>query len=145
MLKHMVSEKDAADEAEMTDILDDAKSECQKHGEVRPPVSRMAVAHPAASSLNRTVSAWPLTHLRCPVHPQCSILSPKPGAAGPPGSAIDGPAIALKVFVRFPTASAALSCGKELHGKQFDGRTVEGSFVSEETFEQLKGLPCYSA
>jgi splicing factor U2AF subunit len=76
---------------------------------------------------------------------QCSLLSPKPGASGASGSAVEAKAIALKVFAHFPTASAALACGKELHGKQFDGRTVVASFVSETTFEELRRLPCYAA
>jgi hypothetical protein len=91
----------------------------------------------------RSSAAHPLT----PPPPlvQCSLLSPKPGASGPPGSKVEAKAIALKVFVQFSTAAAALACGKELHGKQFDGRTVQASFVPVADFEELRGLPCYAA
>lgn len=160
VLLHMISEKDAGDEAEMGDILEDAKSECQKHGKAslllprsmcprQPPTARAVARHAPPRSL--PLASCTVLHSFAHAHPppppivQCSLLSPKPGASGAPGSAVEANAIALKVFAHFATADAALACGKELHGKQFDGRTVVASFVPEATFEELGHLPCYAA
>ena len=70
-----------------------------------------------------------------------AIAAPKPGAAGE--GALDASAIGRKVLVHFETAAAATACALELHGKQFDGRTVEATFASEETFTALLELPCH--
>ena len=34
---------------------------------------------------------------------------------------------------------------QELHGKQFDGRTVLASFLPPEAFQAVKGLDCFTA
>jgi len=106
-LKNLVTMDDLSKPNEMADILDDTKSECDKHGLV------------------------------------VAAISPKPGAGGPPGSGLEEARIGLHVLVRFATATSALICAKELHGKQFDGRTVVVNFMSEETFEELQALPCF--
>ncbi|EOD16761.1 hypothetical protein EMIHUDRAFT_210280 [Emiliania huxleyi CCMP1516] len=100
--------EDLASAEEMGEILEDARSECSKHGAV-------------------------------------SLYVPKPGVSGPAGSGAEEAAIALKLFAEYGTAAEALACGKELHGKQFDGRTVLASFLPPEAFQAVKGLDCFTA
>jgi len=108
VLDAMVSKEDLASAEEMGEILEDARSECSKHGAV-------------------------------------SLYVPKPGQSGPAGSGAEEAAIALKLFAEYGTAAEALACGKELHGKQFDGRTVLASFLPPEAFRAVKGLDCFTA
>jgi len=108
VLDAMVSKEDLASAEEMGEILEDARSECSKHGAV-------------------------------------SLYVPKPGVSGPAGSGAEEAAIALKLFAEYGTAAEALACGKELHGKQFDGRTVLASFLPPEAFQAVKGLDCFTA
>ena len=106
-LAHMVTAADAASDSEMTEILEDTKLECEKHGKV----------------------------VEC--------ASPKPGVAGEaPG--LDKASLDLRVFVKFETQEAAVAAAKELHGKQFDGRVVAASFVSEETYALVRALDCHT-
>ena len=72
-----------------------------------------------------------------------AVLAPKPGAGGETGGELDPVAIGLKVFVHFETAAAAVACAKELHGKQFDGRTVSATFAPESTMVALAELPVW--
>ena len=62
--------------------------------------------------------------------------------AGNAGSAAD---FAKKVLVQFETVEAAMACARELHGKQFDSRTVTAAFVPELTLAALLEQACYSA
>ena len=85
------------------------------------------------------------TKLECAKHGTISkIASPRVGAAGDAAAGLDGPSIALKVFVAFATTEAAIACARELHGKQFDGRTVSATFCSESTFQGLLALPVFA-
>lgn len=126
----------------------------------RTPMLRTRVAYPFHSVCLRSSALLrappPSPALRTPTRRQSvhdaahalisqvvAAISPKPGAGGPPGAGLDEARIALKVFVRFATTASALICAKELHGKQFDGRTVVAKFMSESFFEALQALPCF--
>lgn len=76
-----------------------------------------------------------------------AIAAPKPGAKADeddeniPG--LDEASLKLKCFVQFETVEAAIACAKDMHNRQFDGRTVLASFASVEVFEAIMGLPCF--
>ena len=63
-----------------------------------------------------------------------AIAAPKPGAKADeddeniPG--LDEASLKLKCFVQFETVEAAIACAKDMHNRQFDGRTVLASFAS---------------
>lgn len=109
VLRNMINKDDASQPEEMSDILEDTKIECGKHGQV----------------------------LNC--------VSPQLGTGGPPGSGYEVHDVELRVFVRFTASDAAIKCARELHGKQFDGKSVSASFLTEEKFALLQGLPHFSA
>jgi splicing factor U2AF 65 kDa subunit len=71
-------------------------------------------------------------------------VSPMPGSGGAAGSGIEETTIALRVYVKFETKDAAIGCAKELHGKQFDKRTVIAAFVQPSIFDSIALLACYS-
>lgn len=86
------------------------------------------------------------TKIECGKHGQVlACVSPQLGTGGPPGSGYEVHDVELRVFVRFAATEASIACAKELHGKQFDGKAVCASFLSEATFALLQGLPCHSA
>ena len=85
-----------------------------------------------------------LSKSECEKHgPVLGTRAPKPGAASDADPALSADELARKVYVRFESAPAAAAAAGELHGKQFDGREVVATFVSEGTYEALAALPCH--
>ena len=109
VLDAMVSKEDLASAEEMGEILEDARSECSKHG---------AVSHP----LPPQYTPPPLCRSECSKHGAVSLYVPKPGVSGPAGSGAEEAAIALKLFAEYGTAAEALACGKV---KERRGRRAE--------------------
>ena len=65
-------------------------------------------------------------------------------AAPKPGGILRGDSkLCMKVLLRFADPDAAMACAIELHGKQFDGRTVLAAFVPEATFVELLEAGCH--
>ena len=49
-----------------------------------------------------------------------------------------------KIILRFTSAEAASAAAQHLHGKKFDGRTVEAEIFEEAVFDTLRVLPHYT-
>lgn len=104
----MVTDVELGDESECLDILDDAKTECAKHGGVE------------------------------------GILLLKAGVAANPPAGLDPGLVGAAdkhILVLFDQPGSAARAAEALHGKKFDGRIVEASFLHDGVFAQLQGLP----
>lgn len=124
VLANMVTAEESANDAEMLEILEDTKSECEKHGTVRAQrvherISQWdAVISPRELRAHR-LQPTTLSHqlIYCAMHRRSwrllqvvSMASPKPGTVGDGVAGLGVAAIAQKIFVRFKTQATAIAC-----------------------------------
>lgn len=112
-LDRMLTPADVQSEDDMADVLEDVALACAKHGSLVGLFAPRPPPPEAEPAAKR--SRW-----------------------GAPGAWAQ-----RRVFVRFGSAEAAVSCAEDLHGREWEGRPLVASFVSDDAFGKVAAMECF--